>query len=110
MWWIVALVVLGLAAATIKIFDRKVPGSLYKVVLLVWAIGPLVATFWAMATLFRDWITLPEFLLFVVWYVMCIRDRFLMISRKIIMSRTLLPRIASTCLYTLSSLSSSRVN
>lgn len=69
MWWIV-LAILGVAAALIKVLDRRVPGSLYRIVLLVWAIGPLVATLWAMATLFRDWITLPQFLLFVFGYIL----------------------------------------
>ena len=67
MWWIF-LAVLGVSAALIKMFDRKVPGSLYKIVLLIWAIGPLVGTLWAMATLWRDWITLEEFTLFLVLY------------------------------------------
>ena len=67
MWWIF-LAVLGVSAALIKMFDRKVPGSLYKVVLLIWAIGPLLGTLWAMATLWQDWITLEEFVLFLVLY------------------------------------------
>ncbi len=67
MWWIV-LAVLGIAAALIKVLDRRVPGSVYKVVLVIWAVGPLVATLWAMATLFREWITWQEFALFAVGY------------------------------------------
>lgn len=67
MWWIV-LAVLAIAAVLIKVFDRRVPGSLYKAVLLVWAVGPLVATLWAMATLWHDWISFQEFTLFVVGY------------------------------------------
>lgn len=69
MWWIV-LAVLAVSAAIVKVFDRKVPGSLYKVVLLVWAIGPLVATLWAMGTLWRDRITPTEFMLFAIGYVL----------------------------------------
>ena len=40
--WGIVLTVLALSAVVIKVFDRKVPGSLYKVVLLVWAIVRVV--------------------------------------------------------------------
>lgn len=67
MWWIV-LIVLAVAAALVKVFDRHVPGTLYKVVLLVWAVGPLVGTAWAIITLWNEWITPLEFALFAGMY------------------------------------------
>ena len=55
LWIIIGL--LAVAAALVKAFDRKVPGTLYKVVLLVWAIGPLVGTVWAIVLLWQQWIS-----------------------------------------------------
>ncbi len=66
-WWIVIAVV-ALALALVKVFDRKVPGSLYKVVLLIWAVGPLIGTIWAMVLLWQDWINWTDLALFVVLY------------------------------------------
>nr|MBA2454020.1 hypothetical protein [Chloroflexia bacterium] len=66
-WWIVISVV-ALLLALVKVFDRKVPGSLYKVVLLIWAVGPLVGTIWAMVLLWQDWINWTDLALFVVLY------------------------------------------
>jgi stearoyl-CoA desaturase (delta-9 desaturase) len=65
--WI-AIGLLAVSAALVKMFDRKVPGTLYKVVLLVWAIGPLVGTVWAMVLLWQDWISWTDLTLFVVFY------------------------------------------
>lgn len=64
-----ALVVVGAILGVIKIFDRKVPGSLYKAVLVVWAVGPLVGTVWAMVELWQDWISWTDVTLFVVLYL-----------------------------------------
>ena len=65
-WWLI--VAFAAFAAGIKIFDRKVPGSLYKIVLLFWAIGPLVGTIWAMTLLWQDWIGWRDVALFVGFY------------------------------------------
>jgi stearoyl-CoA desaturase (Delta-9 desaturase) len=66
LWIVIGL--LALTAALIKMFDRKVPGTLYKVVLLVWAIGPLVGTVWAMVLLWQEWISWTDLTLFIVFY------------------------------------------
>jgi stearoyl-CoA desaturase (delta-9 desaturase) len=66
LWIVIGL--LAVTAALIKMFDRKVPGTLYKAVLLVWAIGPLVGTIWAMVLLWQDWISWTDLALFIVFY------------------------------------------
>ncbi len=68
MWMWIAIAAVALSLALVKVFDRKVPGSLYKVVLLIWAIGPLVGTVWAMVLLWRDWIAPIDLALFLVLY------------------------------------------
>jgi len=60
--------VIGGALALVKMFDRKVPGTLYKAVLLVWAIGPLLGTVIAMQQLWSDWLGWQELALFVGFY------------------------------------------
>lgn len=70
MWWVISLSLLAVAAIVIKFFEHKVPGSLYKVVLLIWAIGPLVGTIWAMVLLWQQWIGWTELSLFVVGYLL----------------------------------------
>ncbi len=67
-WWPLLVGVL-LALGLVKVFDRRVPGTLYKAVLLVWAVGPLVGTLWAMALLWQEWIGWREVVLFAVFYV-----------------------------------------
>ena len=66
-WWVLIGVV-AVAAALIKVFDRQVPGTLYKAVLLLWAVGPLVGTLWAIVLLWQQWIGWRELTLFVVFY------------------------------------------
>ncbi|MBA2276168.1 MAG: acyl-CoA desaturase [Chloroflexia bacterium] len=66
-WWVL-IGVAALAAALVKVFDRKVPGTLSKAVLLLWAVGPLVGTLWAIALLWQEWIGWRELALFVVLY------------------------------------------
>ncbi len=66
-WWLLIGVV-GFAAALIKVLDRKVPGTLFKSILLLWAIGPLAGTLWAIVLLWQQWIGWPELVLFVVLY------------------------------------------
>jgi stearoyl-CoA desaturase (delta-9 desaturase) len=69
MTWLWAVVVVGAILGIIKVFDRKVPGSLYKAVLVVWAVGPLVGTVWAMVELWQDWLSWTDVTLFVVLYL-----------------------------------------
>ena len=68
MWMWIVIAAVAAALALVKVYDRKVPGSLYKGVLLVWAVGPLVGTIWAMVLLWRDWIAPIDLALFVVLY------------------------------------------
>ena len=58
----------ALVVGLIKVFDRKVPGTLYKAVLLFWAVGPLVGTLWAIRLLWNDLIGWTELSLFVGMY------------------------------------------
>jgi stearoyl-CoA desaturase (Delta-9 desaturase) len=66
-WWIL-IGVLAVAGALIKAFDRKVPGTLYKVVLLIWAVGPLIGTVWAMVLVWQEWISWSDLVLFLGFY------------------------------------------
>ena len=68
MWMWITIAAVALALSLVKMFDRKVPGSLYKVVLLIWAVGPLIGTVWAMVLLWRDWISPLDLALFLVLY------------------------------------------
>lgn len=68
LWLVFVIGFLVLAAALVKVFDRQVPGTLYKTVLLVWAIGPLVGTIWAMVLLWQEWISWTDLTLFIVLY------------------------------------------
>ncbi len=67
-WWWLLVAAIGGALALVKMFDRKVPGTLYKAVLLVWAIGPLLGTVIAMQQLWSDWLGWKELALFVGFY------------------------------------------
>ncbi|HEV2108547.1 MAG TPA: acyl-CoA desaturase [Thermomicrobiales bacterium] len=69
MTWLWALAIVGAVLGIIKIFDRKVPGSLYKAVLVVWAVGPLIGTVWAMVELWQEWLSWTDVTLFVVFYL-----------------------------------------
>jgi stearoyl-CoA desaturase (delta-9 desaturase) len=60
---------IGAVLGLIKALDRKVPGSLYKFVLVVWAVGPLLGTIYAMVRLWQDWISWTELSLFVFFYL-----------------------------------------
>ncbi|HEV2129110.1 MAG TPA: acyl-CoA desaturase [Thermomicrobiales bacterium] len=68
-WWILVIALLAVAALLVKVFDRKAPGTLYKTALLVWAIGPLVGTVWAMVLLWQEWISWTDLALFLGFYV-----------------------------------------
>jgi len=68
MWMWITIAAVALALSLVKVFDRKVPGTLYKVVLLIWAVGPLIGTVWAMVLLWRDWIAPIDLALFLVLY------------------------------------------
>ena len=67
-WWVLVVAVLLLAGA-VRWLDRRVPEVLQKGVLLLWALGPLVGTVYAMVRLWNDWISWPELGLFVGFYV-----------------------------------------
>jgi len=66
---LLVVLAVGLVLGVIKALDRKVPGSMYKAVLLVWAVAPLLGTVVAIVRLWDEWIGWRELSLFVGFYL-----------------------------------------
>ena len=66
--WIV-LTAVSLLLCVVRWLDRRLPGAFQKVVLLIWAVGPLLGTLYAMYRLWDEWISWRELVLFIGFYV-----------------------------------------